>query len=357
MLERHSGTAGASGRELAARGEGILVVDDEPANVLLLRRILARAGYSRVVGTSEAGATLELLAAHEPDIVLLDLHMPGVDGFELLSLLNERLRAELYLPVLVLTADASPATRREALEAGASDFLLKPFDAVEVVLRIRNLLETRRLHLRLRAENVELEERVGARTADLERAQAEVLERLAQAAELHDDDTGQHTRRVGESCAAIAAALALPAETVALLRRTGPLHDLGKIGIPDEILRKPGRLSAEERSVMQGHAEIGARILAGGRSEAIRMAEEIARSHHERWDGAGYPHGLRGEEIPLAARIVAAADVYDALAHDRPYRPALARERAAAHIREGSGTHFDPRVADAFLALLAHQED
>jgi putative two-component system response regulator len=187
--------------------------------------------------------------------------------------------------------------------------------------------------------------------------QLEVLERLAAAAEYRDDDTGQHTHRVGTLAADLAKVLGLPAEQVDLVRRAAPLHDVGKIAIPDSILLKPGRLTPEEYTVMQAHALVGARILSGGRSPLVQMAERIARSHHERWDGTGYPDRLAGEQIPLEARIVAVADVYDALTSDRPYRPAWPRERVLAEIAQGAGTHFDPRVARAFLDLAGELED
>jgi putative two-component system response regulator len=331
----------------------LLVVDDEPANVLLLRRLLLHAGYRTVAGETVPQAGLARYLAHPPDLLLLDLHMPGMDGFLFLERVAELRRVQSFLPVVVLTADPAPGTRARALAVGASDFLAKPFDAVEVVLRIRNLLEVRRLHLQLREENRELEDRVRERTAEIERAQLEMLERLGHTAELYDDETGQHTQRVGRSAAAIGSALGLPAATVSLLRSTAPLHDLGKLAVPTAILQKPGRLTAGERAVVQRHTRAGARILAGGRCEAVQMAERIALSHHERWDGAGYPEGLREQEIPLAARIVAVADVHDALAHDRPYRRALPREEVVREIGAGAGTLFDPRVVEAFLDLGA----
>jgi putative two-component system response regulator len=302
-----------------------------------------------VIGTGDSAEVMAVFERNEIDIVLLDLHMPQPDGWELLERFRACLLGEPFLPLVVLTADVTRETRSRALAAGASDFLVKPFDAIEVVLRIRNLIELRFLHLELAWENRVLDERVRLRTAELEETQSEMLERLAQASEIHDDETGSHTRRVGESAAALGAALGLPPATVSLLRRTAPLHDVGKIGIPEAILRKPGSLSPEERGIMESHSEIGGRILAGGRSVNVRMAEEIARAHHERWDGSGYPRGLAGEEIPLSARIVAVADVYDALAHDRPYRRALPRDRVVEEIRAGSGSHFDPMVVAAFL--------
>jgi putative two-component system response regulator len=296
----------------------ILVVDDEPANVLLLTRILNRAGYRDVISAPEPFRVPDMIAAARPDILLLDLRMPGMSGLELLEILRLRIPADEFMPVVVLTADDSAASRQRALSLGASDFLTKPLDGIEVVLRIGNLLRIRMLHGALRERNRTLEFRVRERTQALEAAQMEVLERLAQAAELHDDDTGSHTRRVGLAAARLGERLGLAPGEVSRLERTAPLHDVGKIGMPDSILRKPGPLSPAEREEMERHAEIGARLLSGGSTEHVRMAEEIARSHHERWDGRGYPAGLSGESIPLSARIVSVVDVFDALAHDRP---------------------------------------
>jgi putative two-component system response regulator len=192
--------------------------------------------------------------------------------------------------------------------------------------------------------------------AGLRAAQVEVLDRLAQAAELRDDDTGLHTQRVGIMSAQIAAALGVSAADVELIRAAAPLHDVGKIGVPDRILLKAGKLTDEERCSIQRHAEEGARILAGSTAPLTRLAEAIARSHHERWDGKGYPVGLSGDAIPLAARIVAVADVFDALSHDRSYRAAWPLEKVVEHIVNESGTHFDPRVVDAFLRVVGHND-
>jgi putative two-component system response regulator len=249
-----------------------------------------------------------------------------------------------FLPVIVLTADATPHTKKRALEARAIDYLTKPLDAAEVLLRVRNHLRTRLLHVHMEAEV-----RRGIR--ELEQAQIEVLERLAQAAEFRDDDTGQHTYRVGEMASRLARALGFADTQAELLRRAAPLHDVGKIGIPDAVLLKPGRLTAEEMALMRNHATIGANLLSGGRSELMQMAEQIALTHHERWDGTGYPAGLRGDAIPLTGRIVAVTDVFDALSSDRPYRPAWPIEQVREEITRGVGTHFDPQVATAFLQL------
>ena len=328
----------------------ILIVDDQQENVTLLRRMLSKAGYRDIEGTTEPGRVEMLYEAFGPDLVILDLHMPAMDGFAVLERLRARTARSTYLPILVLTGDHDPLKRRRALAAGATDFLAKPFDIVEVMLRIRNLLETRHLHQLLWNQNVGLEERVRQRTSQLEEAQGEILARLAAAAEHRDDDTGRHTFRVGQLSAVLAQALGLPHDLVEVIRAAAPLHDVGKIGVPDQILLKVGKLTDEEFAVMKTHTTIGAAILAGGSSRLVIEAERIALSHHERWDGGGYPNGLAGEEIPLGARIVAVADVFDALTHARPYRAAWPLEQVLEEMRAQRGRHFDPVVVDAFLA-------
>lgn len=328
----------------------ILIIDDQSENVALLRRLLSKAGYDEVQSTIEPSRAEILYEAYRPDLVLLDLHMPEMDGFAVLERLRSLTAPGTYLPILVLTGDHDPLKRRRALAAGATDFLAKPFDIVEVVLRIRNLLETRHLHRLLSNQNAVLEQGVRQRTRELEDAQSEILARLAAAGEHRDDDTGRHTIRVGELSAAIAQTLGLASEAVQLIRAAAPLHDVGKIGVPDHILLKSGKLTPEEFDVMKTHTTIGAAILAGGRSALVMEAERIALNHHERWDGMGYPNRVGGPAIPLGARIVAVADVFDALTHERPYRAAWAVDRVMEEIRAQSGHHFDPAVVAAFLA-------
>jgi putative two-component system response regulator len=341
-------------------GARILVVDDEAANVRVLSRILRSAGYTNIESTTDPTRVLALYAEQEPDLILLDLRMPALDGVAVLERLAEVAPAHSYVPVLVLTGDSSQQARRRALSRGAKDFVTKPFEVDEVLLRIRNLLETRFLHREIASENAALEQRVRERTAELESAQLDALERLAVAAEYRDDDTGRHTDRVAAAAAILARAAGLEDEAVELVRRAAPLHDLGKIAIPDAILRKPGPLTPEEWEIMKTHTTAGARILAGARSKVMRLAEEIALSHHERWDGTGYPEGRSGEAIPIAARVVAVADVFDALTSDRVYRKAWAAGDVLAYLRAYAGTHFDPvlvecctrpMVWEAFLAV------
>jgi putative two-component system response regulator len=272
----------------------ILIVEDEEMNVRLLERILGNAGYVDIRSTTDPFLVPDLYSLFRPDLVLLDLRMPGRDGYGVLEDLATVAAGERFLPVLALTGDASAGAKVRALALGAKDFLAKPFDVEEVLLRIRNLLETRWLYRELEEQNAALERRVIERTRALQETEIEVLERLAAAAEFRDDDTGQHTQRVGDLAARLGAAIGLPEEEVDLLRRAAPLHDVGKIGIPDRVLLKPGKLTPQEFEVMKTHTLVGARLLAGGRSALVRMAERIARSHHERWDGQGYPDGLAG---------------------------------------------------------------
>ncbi|RYG69687.1 response regulator [bacterium] len=321
----------------------IFIVDDEKANIRFLEIVLRQAGYTHVFSTEEPREALLLFQSLQPDIVLLDLNMPGLDGFGVMKQLHQEMD-DHPVPILVLTADALKETKHRALREGAMDFLTKPLDEVEVLIRISHLLQTR-------FHNVLLETRVQERTLALERAQLETLQRLAVAAEFRDDETGLHTRRVGVHAGHIAEALGLPSGDVDLIRRTAPLHDIGKIGIADGILLKPGRLTFEEFEAMKQHTVIGAEILSGSTSPWLRMAEEIALNHHERWDGNGYPRQLAGDAIPLVGRIVAVADVFDALTHERPYKAAWSIEEAAAEIHAQAGKQFDPELVKAFLTL------
>jgi putative two-component system response regulator len=279
--------------------------------------------------------------------------MPHMDGLSVMDQLNQIAEAS-YLPILMLTGDLSPEARREALSRGAKDFVNKPFNPDEVLLRIRTLLETRFLYLQIQSQNQMLEAKVRDRTRELESAQIEIIERLAKAAEFRDDTTGQHTERVGQMAALLARELGLPDAQVMLIRRAAPLHDVGKIGIPDAILLKLGKLTTAEFELVKTHTTIGARILSGSRFALLRLAEEIAFSHHEHWDGAGYA-GLVGDRIPLVGRIVTVADVFDALTQKRPYKAAWPVEEAVAEIDRQRGRQFDPDVVDAFLRVIAQQ--
>ncbi len=342
--------------DLHARRGSILIVDDQENNIRILERMLRKAGYQELFSTTDPRETPALFERHAPDLVLLDLHMPYLDGFGVLDRLAPHLAPGSYMPILVLTADISPEAKQRALSMGAKDFLAKPFDSTEVLLRIRNLLEARFLYLELQQQNDLLEQKVRIRTQELEDAQVEILDRLALAAEFRDDATQEHTQRVGEISARLARRMGMPADVVELVRRAAPLHDLGKIAVPDSILLKLGKLTDEEFAIIRSHTTIGARILSGSRHPLLQLAEQIALTHHEHWDGRGYQPGLGGERIPLVSRIVAVADVFDALTHARPYKKAWSVERACAEIRAQSGRQFDPQVVEAFLDLVARNE-
>jgi putative two-component system response regulator len=328
----------------------ILIVDDGEANVALLEAMLREAGYAELISTTNSSEVVALCAANSPDLILLDLHMPHPDGYEVMELLAPWIDAR-WFPILVLTADITPAAKERALSSGARDFVTKPFDRTEVLLRIKNLLEVRFLQVELRKQNLTLEQRVYERTEELHAARLDALERLAMAAEYRDDDTREHTRRVGRTAAMMARALGFTEDQIELIRVAAPLHDVGKIGIPDRILLKPGKLTSQEFQRMKEHVSIGTSIVSGSGSPILEMAEQIILSHHEWWNGNGYPAGLKGTEIPIPGRIVAVADVFDALTHDRPYKKAWPVEDALIEIRTLSGLQFDPSVVEAFEAL------
>jgi putative two-component system response regulator len=329
----------------------ILVVDDRPENARLLDRLLRRWGHRDVTTTTRSSEVAELVDRDDYDLLLLDLHMPQPDGFAVMEQLRDHIAATVSLPVLVLTGDAGDEVKRRALSGGARDFLTKPFDQHEVRLRVRNLLEIRRLQLQQRQTELELEARVAARTAELEEARLEVLERLATAGEFRDDETGEHARRVGATAQQLADAVAAGDDATRRIGIAAPLHDIGKIAIPDALLLKAGRFTRSEHELMQRHTSIGADMLAGTSSGLLALARDIALTHHERWDGGGYPNGLAGEQIPLAGRIVALADVFDALTHARPYKSAWTVADAVEEIARQRGEQFDPELVEAFAEL------
>ncbi len=329
----------------------ILVVDDEAANVKLLQRLLSAAGYQNIDTTTDPREVADMYRQNRHDIVLLDIRMPHKDGFEVMKDLHE-VDSDDYIPVLVLTAQIDPETRLRALEGGAKDFLNKPFDRWEVLNRIKNMLEVRLLHNQVRDQNRILEEKVRERTQELFETRLEIIRRLGRAAEYRDNETGNHIIRMSKYSEIVAAAAGFSETDCELILNASPMHDIGKIGIPDRILLKPGKLDAEEWEIMKSHVTIGAEILSGHHSELMNLAREIALSHHEKWDGSGYPNGLSGEEIPEAGRIVALSDVFDALTSERPYKKAWSVDDAMAEIRRNKGSHFEPRLVDLFEAHL-----
>ncbi len=331
----------------------ILTLDDDPQVTQQLEAILRTEGYLHIKTTSDADGFEEAFFVFQPDLILLDLVMPRTSGFEVLTWVRTRM-TDTFLPVIVLTADVKRETRELALELGASDFLNKPIDPIELLLRAKNLLHTRHLHLMVRGQNERLERKVQERTQELEDARYEVLKRLAVAAEYRDDATGEHTRRVADQATKLAGRLGLASEQVKLITLTAPLHDIGKIGVPDTILNKPGKLTELEFQIVKTHTTIGADILSGSNVPLLKTAEEIARSHHERWDGSGYPYNLSGEDIPLTGRIVCIVDVYDALTHRRPYKHAWPSQEAMKEVRDLSGRYFDPQIAKTFCEMYSN---
>jgi putative two-component system response regulator len=336
----------------------IWIADDQDPNVLVLEKILQRADYKNLRSFRDSREVLPAFLSGQPDILLLDLKMPHLDGLAVMKQIGPHIRPHDFFPILVLIGDALPGAKRDALSNGAKDFLTKPFDATEVLLRTRTLLEMRALNGRLLDLSENLEARVAERTTELENVQFEMLERLSKASEFRDDETGKHTQRVGFLAGKLAQAAGLPPERCDLIRRAAKLHDVGKIGVRDTVLLKPGRLTPEEFELMKSHTAWGAEILGGSNFPVMQLAAEIAMHHHERWDGNGY-HGLAGEEIPIEARMVTLADVFDVLTHSRPYKEAWPVEAALAEIRRGSGRMFDPQLtatflSDSFRESLAH---
>ena len=336
----------------------ILMVDDEEVNLRLLETILANSGYSSLVSTKDPRDVLKLYRANDVDLILLDINMPYMDGYEVMEQLHA-LEGDELPPIMMLTAQSMQEFRQRALDNGARDYVTKPFDAKELLSRVRNLLEVQLAHKYMRNQNDILEQRVKERTLELEKAhqaihesRLQIVRRLGLAAEYKDEETGYHIIRMSKIAALLGKQSGLDDEQCDLILNAAPMHDIGKIGIPDHILRKPGKFEPDEWEIMKTHAQIGADILSGDNSPLLVMARDIAISHHEKWDGSGYPHGLKGEAIPLVGRITALADVFDALTSVRPYKKAWSTEDAVALIQEQKGKHFDPTLVEHFLEVL-----
>ncbi len=329
----------------------ILVVDDEPANVKLLTKYLRMHGFNDITSTMDAREVVPLCRSHNFNLILLDLNMPYMDGFEVMEcLLND----ESYVapPILVLTAQSAQEFRLRALQSGARDYVTKPFDHFELLARVNNLLEISLAQAALVSQNEELEERVRLRTDELHQTRLEVVRRLGRAAEYRDNETGMHIIRMSKISELLGRAAGMNEYDCDLLLNASPMHDIGKLAIPDQILLKPGKFEPEEWEIMKTHAQLGAELLDGSDTDLMCMARDIAATHHEKWDGSGYPKGLKGEEIPLVGRVVALADVFDALTSERPYKKAWPVEDAVEFIKEQCGKHFDPQLVDYFLTLL-----
>ncbi|MFG6467203.1 HD domain-containing phosphohydrolase [Roseateles sp. BYS87W] len=326
----------------------VQVIDDNAINLALFQALLGKLPDCDAVVFADAHAGLAWAQAQRPDLIVLDYMMPGLDGVQLLQALRQTPGCE-DLPVLMITADADKDTRYRALDAGATDFLTKPVDRVEFSARARNLLALSRARRALLHHADRLAAEVREATAELRLRELETVLRLSRAAEFRDPETGAHILRMAHYAQLIGRHLGLNGDDLDLLLHAAPLHDIGKVGIPDHILLKPGKLTPEEFEVMKQHARHGYDILKDSSSAYLRAGADIAHGHHEKFDGSGYPQGLAGEAIPLFSRIVAVADVFDALTSQRPYKPAWPLDRAQAFIREASGQHFDPACVDAFL--------
>ncbi|MGD9857559.1 MAG: HD domain-containing phosphohydrolase [Planctomycetaceae bacterium] len=349
----------------------IAIIDDEPLNVMTLGKHLKIAGMTDIVSTSDATAAFDLLLSARPDLVLLDVMMPVVTGIDVLRRARSDTRLQ-HLPVLILTASSDQEIKQSCLELGATDFLTKPIDPIDLIPRVRNALVTKHYHDQLARHALHLQEEVRKRTAELAASRAEVVHCLARVAEFRDDVTGNHIRRVGRYVGILARQLGFTDQEAETFELAAQLHDIGKVGIPDEILKKAGPLDPEEFDLMKTHCAlaktviqpldarrtailrkhglIGSELLDVSSSPLLLTAARIAQTHHEWWNGAGYPFGLKGDDIPIEGRITAVADVYDALSSKRPYKAAMPREKCFDILQKESGTHFDPQVLDAFFA-------
>jgi len=334
----------------------ILVVDDEDRNLRLMKLLLTSFGYD-VLTASNGEEALEMVHDIPPDVILLDVMMPKMDGFEVAKQLKREEETKI-IPIVMVTALNGVEDRVKALEAGADDFLNKPVDKTELRARVTSLVKVKACNDYMRNYQKELEAEVAKRTIQLRQALKKLKEaslesifHLCRAAEYKDENTGDHIKRMSHYASAVARKMGLNKQTVEDLLYTAPMHDAGKIGIPDHILLKPSKLNNKEWETMKQHTIVGAQILAGSGAKFIKLAEIIALTHHERWDGSGYPKGLKGSKIPLIGRIAAIADVFDALTSKRPYRmKPFSLEEAFNYIKEGRGRHFDPKVVDAFFA-------
>lgn len=330
----------------------ILIVDDEPFNLKLMDKMLGAQGYTNLVLVQDPRLVLQHYRQRRPDLILLDINMPHMDGFAVLDALRE-LNDPLLPPVVVLTAQHGRDYLLRALNAGARDFIGKPFDRLELLARVRNLLDAHMAHRMVHEQKQVLDDLVRQRTDELRQTRLQIVQRLGRAAEYRDNETGYHIMRMSQISELLARKLGWSDDACELMLNASPMHDIGKIGIPDDILLKPGKLDPAQWEIMKTHTTIGAELLDGDDSELLKLARTIALTHHEKWDGSGYPAGLSGEDIPQEGRIVAVADVFDALTSIRPYKKGWPLDKAVAYIKDNAGTHFDPAIVARFEESLA----
>ncbi len=331
------------------RHQHVVIIDDQSTGRTILEQVVQNISPNITQSSfADPFEALEACRKRPPDLLITDYRMPALDGIEVIRRFRQ-IPGCAHTPIVVVTIVEDRSIRYEALEAGATDFLNRPFDHYECQARCRNLLLLHRYQQEAMHRAESLEQQIAFATQQVKRREHETLFCLAKAGEFRDEGTGNHIQRMARYSVAVAEALELSARTLDLLEYASPMHDIGKIGIPDAILLKPGRLTPEELEVMKKHTTIGHDILAKSSSPYLQMAASIALSHHERWDGSGYPHGLTGERIPVESRIVAIADTFDALTTDRPYKEAWPLERSFDYIRENAGRQFDPACVEAFF--------
>lgn len=328
----------------------VLIVDDNEVNLVLFGALVKKIADTTAQAFADPMAALAWAATHGVDVLIVDYMMPGMDGLEFIQQF-QKIAAHAEVPVLMITANDQKPVRYRALDSGASDFLTKPVDKVEFLARVKNMLTLSQARQALHHRAQWLADEVRKATTEIVQRERETVVRLCKAAEFRDPETGAHILRMAHYSRLIAAQLGFSLAQQDLLLEAAPMHDIGKVGIPDRILLKPGRLTPDEFEVMKRHASLGYDLLQGSSSRVLQVGAEIARGHHEKYDGTGYPAGLRGEEIPIFSRIVAVADVFDALTSERPYKKAWSLEESVNFVVSGSGQHFDPQVVQAFLGV------
>lgn len=329
----------------------ILIVDDVPNNREIIERALEEKGYS-IVQAPNGEIALKIAPRTRPDLILLDIMMPpGIDGFETCRRLKAD-KATREIPVVFITAKGGDKDLMKGFEVGGVDYITKPFKDEEVRARVRTHIQLRRVRKALGEQNLKLKTKIRERTKELKDSRLEIIQRLARATEYSDKITGLHIMRMSNYCVLLGRAYGMNDDEAELLLHASPMHDVGKIGIPDEVLLKPGKLNQDEFKRMQKHVDIGIELLSGSSLELLKVAKSIAETHHERWDGTGYPNGLKDKDIPLVGRISSLCDVFDSLTSERPYKEAWSTEDAMSTIERLSGKYFDPDLVKLFKQIL-----